>query len=115
MRILVTGPAIRRGEIWWIVFDAAVGGEIRKSRPAVIVSNDDSNAILNRVQVLPVTSRVRRIYPSEAFIRINGKPNKAMADQITTADKKRIHRRIGRVTRDEMKAIEEAIRTQLAL
>jgi mRNA interferase MazF len=79
------------------------------------VSNDDSNAILNRVQVLPVTSRVRRIYPSEALIRINGKPNKAMADQIATADKKRISRRIGRVTGDEMKAIEEAIRRQLAL
>jgi mRNA interferase MazF len=67
------------------------------------------------VQVLPVTSRVRRIYPSEALIRINGKPNKAMADQIATADKKRIDRRIGRVTGDEMKAIEEAIGRQLAL
>src|SRR5260370_35053197 len=115
MRIAVTGLAIRRGEIWWTVFDDAVRGEIRKSRPAVIVSNDDSNAILNRVQVLPVTSRVRRIYPSEALIRINGKPNKAMADQIATADKKRIYRRIGRVTGGEMKAIEEAIRRQLAL
>jgi mRNA interferase MazF len=115
MRISVAGLAIRRGEIWWTVFDDTVGGEIRKSRPAVIVSNDDSNAILNRVQVLPVTSRVRRVYPSEALIRIDGKPNKAMADQIATADKKRISRRIGRVTRDEMKAIEEAIRRQLAL
>jgi mRNA-degrading endonuclease toxin of MazEF toxin-antitoxin module len=77
MRISVAGLAIRRGEIWWTVFDDTVGGEIRKSRPAVIVSNDDSNAILNRVQVLPVTSRVRRVYPSEALIRIDGKPNKA--------------------------------------
>jgi len=111
----VTGLAIRRGEIWWTIFDDTVGGEIRKSRPAVIVSNDDSNAILNRVQVLPVTSRVRRIYPSEARIRINGKPGKAMADQIATSDKKRIYRRIGSVTGDEMRAIEKAIRTQLAL
>jgi mRNA interferase MazF len=115
MRISVAGPGIRRAEIWWTDLDDTVGGEIRKSRPAVIVSNDDSNAILNRVQVLPVTSRVRRVYPSEALIRINGIANKAMADQIATADKKRIHRRIGRVSGDEMKAIEKAIRTQLAL
>ena len=115
MRISVTGPAIRRGEIWWTDFGEAVGGEIRKTRPAVIVSNDDSNSILNRVQVLPVSSSVHRVYPSEALIRINGKLNKAMADQIATADKKRIHRCIGRVTRDEMKAIEKAIRTQLGL
>jgi mRNA interferase MazF len=67
------------------------------------------------VQVLPVTSRVRRIYPPEARIRINGKPGKAMADQIATSDKKRIYRRIGRVTGDEMRAIEKAIRTQLAV
>jgi mRNA interferase MazF len=115
MRILVTGMVIRRGEIWWISFGKALGGEIRKSRPAVIISNDDSNAILNRVQVLPITSRVRRIYPSEALVHIGGKPNKAMADQIATADKKRIQRRIGRVTLDEMRAIEKAIRAQLAL
>jgi mRNA interferase MazF len=115
MRISVTGPAIRRGEIWWTVFGESTGGEMRKTRPAVIVSNDESNAILNRVQVLPVTSRVRRIYPSEALIRINGKQNKAMADQIATADKRRVQRRIGRVTGDEMKAIEKAIRTQLGV
>ena len=111
----MTGPAIRRGEIWWTVFEPGAGGEIRKNRPAVIISNDDSNAILNRVQVLPITSRAHRVYPSEALIRINGKPNKAMADQIATADKKRIRRRIGNVTRDEMKAIEAALRKQLAL
>ena len=110
----MTGPAIRRGEIWWTDFVGG-GGEIRKTRPAVVISNDDSNAILNRVQLLPVTSRLRRIYPSEALIRIDGKPNKAMADQITTADKKRIRRRIGRVTPEEMRAIERAIRIQLVL
>jgi mRNA interferase MazF len=111
----VTGPAIRRGEVWWTAFDSGVGGEIRKTRPAVIVSNDDANAILNRVQVVPVTSRVARIYPSEALIQINGRPSKAMADQIATADKARLRSRIGRVTKDEMKSVEKAVRIQLAL
>jgi mRNA interferase MazF len=110
----VTGPAIRCGEIWWTDFDGT-GGEIRKTRRAIIISNDDSNAVLNRVQVLPVTGRLRRIYPSEALIRVNGRPSKALADQTTTADKRRIRQRIGRVTPQELTAIEQAIRIQLAL
>ena len=111
----MTGPAIRRGDIWWTLFEFSVGGEIGKTRPAVVVSNDETNSILNRVQVVPLTSRVRRIYPSDALVQISGRPSKAMADQISTADKQRLRERIGRVTINEMKAIEEAIRTQLAL
>jgi mRNA interferase MazF len=111
----VAGPAIRRGEIWWTDFSRSAGGEIRKLRPAVIVSNDDANAMLNRVQVVPVTGNVRRIYPSEAAVTVGGKPGKAMADQIATADKGRLRERIGRLTKAEMTAIEAAIRMQLAL
>jgi mRNA interferase MazF len=104
-----------RGEVWWVDFDPSIGGEIQKTRPAVIVSNDASNKSLNRVQVLPITSKVARVYPCEAAIDLNGEPRKAMADQIATVSKLRLQSKVGSVNRADLAAIERAIRVQLGL
>ena len=108
-------PTPRRGEVWLVSFDEAVGGEVQKTRPAVILSNDTANALLNRVQVVPVSSQVQRLYPSEAAMMLNGEPRKAMADQITTASKRRLHRRLGMLSPGDLDAIGHIVRTQLAL
>ena len=105
----------RRGEVWWVAFDASVGGEIRKTRPAVIVSNDIANRALNRVQVLPVTSNVSRLSPSEAWITVAGERSKAMADQLATVSKARLRQRIARISAEELEAVSRAIRVQLQL
>ena len=92
-----------------------IGGEVHKERPAIIVSNDASNKHLNRVQIVPLTTSVDRLYPSEAFVAVRGKKHKAMADQLTTVSKARLKNRIGRLSETDMQAVEQAIKVQLEL
>jgi mRNA interferase MazF len=106
---------MRRGEVWWVSFPSSAGGEIRKSRPAIIVSNDMSNRYLNRVQVIPLTSSDTKIFPSEALVKVGDQVSKAMADQIATVAKQRLHKPAGMITDAEMADIERAMRIQLGL
>lgn len=106
---------MNRGEVWWINFDPSVGGEIKKRRPAIIISNNAANRNLNRVQVVPITSNASRLYPSEALLTLRGRQGKAMADQLTTVSKQRVGKKVGEVTSEEMTAVELAIRVQLGM
>jgi mRNA interferase MazF len=106
---------MKRGEVWWVNFEPSIGGEIRKKRPAIIVSNDAANKYLNRIQVVPLTSKTDDLYPSEAYVTVAGKKGKAMADQLATVSKLRLSRRIGVLSAEDMKGIVEAIKVQLDL
>jgi mRNA interferase MazF len=104
---------MKRREVWWVNFDPSVGGEIKKKRPAVIVSNDAANKFLNRVQVVPLMSRTDRVYPSEAVVVFEDKESKAMTDQLATVSKSRLFRQAGMLSPEDMRRVEEAIKIQL--
>ena len=106
---------MKRGEVWWVNFESSVGREIRGKRPAVIISNDSANKYLNRVQVVPLTSEVELVYPSEALVMVDDRQNKAMADQLTTVSKQRLINRAGRLTHADMRKVEHVVKVQLGL
>jgi mRNA interferase MazF len=76
---------------------------------------DAANLYLNRVQVVPVTSNIDKLYPSEACVTVHGKKSEAMADQLTTVSKKRLIVAVGTISAAEMEAVGKAIATQLDL
>jgi mRNA interferase MazF len=106
---------LRRGDVWLVSFDPSLGGEIQKTRPAVILSNDTANALLNRVQVVPISSQVGRLYPAEAYVDVAGERRKAMADQITTISKQRLLRQLGTLSKENLEAVARVVCIQLNL
>lgn len=105
----------RRGDVYWVALDPTIGSEIKKTRPAVIVSNNSCNAFGSRVVVLPLTSNVDTAYPGEALVTVNGTPARVLGDQIRSLDKSRLRSRIDTLSREELAAVDEALRITLAL
>ena len=106
---------LRRGDVWWVDFDPSIGTEIQKTRPAVIVSNDQANRALSRFQVVPLTTNLKKFYAGNALVMISGRKSRAMADQLFTADRERFGRQLGRLSEEDILAVDDAIRVQLAL
>jgi mRNA interferase MazF len=105
----------KRGDVYWVALDPTLGTEIKKTRPAVIVSNDSCNTFGTRVVVLPLTSNVDSLYPGEAAITVKGKPARAIGDQIRSLDKSRLRARIEALNPDHLRAVDDAIRVTLDL
>ena len=109
----------RRGEIWLVRLDPGIGSEIKKTRPALIISNDINNQHAPLATVLPISDKGAKVYPFEVAISegISGlsKPSKIKCQQIRTIDKERLVKKLGTVEKELMLDIEEALKLHLAM
>ena len=91
---MITNLAIRRGEIYWVNMDPAIGAEIKKTRPALVVSNDENNKFSPLITIIPITSTTKTPYPFEVSVSQGSgglkKASLIKANQVRTVDKKRI-------------------------
>ena len=117
MSINKTPP--KRGEIWLANLDPAIGSEIQKTRPVLVVSNNTNNIYNNVVTVLPITSNVVKVFSFEVLIPKGvanlPKDSKVKADQIRTIDKSRLAKRIGILPISFLASTENAIKNHLNL
>ena len=93
---MVVKPPIKRGEVYWVTLDPTVGSEIRKTRPAIIISPDDMNATLPRVIIAPLTSKGQPLGCRPELV-FDGKPARILLDQIRTIDKQRLSGKLGEI------------------
>lgn len=111
--------SIKRGEIYWANLNPTLGGEISKTRPILVVSNNINNQYSATVTVLPVTSNTTKVYPFEVAISASEsglqKDSKIKADQIRTIDKQRLTDKIGSITGLKMDEVEQSILIHLGI
>ena len=105
----------RRGDVYWVFLDQAIGSELQKTRPAIIVSNNAANEISTRIIVAPITSAITRIYPFETPVTIQGRKGKALLDQIRSLDKRRLSNKIASLDDSTMEQVDIALKIALEL
>lgn len=110
---------IERGEVWLVNLSPTIGREIRKTRPAVIISNDINNHHAGTVTVLPVTDQGEKIYPFEVAIGTEEaglvKQSKILCQQIRTIDKGRLVKLLGRLSNEALNKVNKAILVHLGI
>jgi len=93
---MVTSTEFLRGEVYWVCLDPTVGTEIKKTRPALIISPNDMNTVLPRVIVAPLTSKGQPLGCRPQIV-IDGRRGLLLLDQLRSVDKARLVRRIGEI------------------
>jgi len=88
---------VRRGDVFLVSLDPTRGGEIRKTRPCVIVSPDELNDHLRTFIVAPLTTGSHP-YPFRIPCRFEGRAGSIVLDQIRTVDRERLVRKLGKLS-----------------
>lgn len=95
---------VQRFDIWLVNLDPAVGSEIRKTRPALVLSPDEMNAHINTIIIAPMTTKGRE-YPTRVPCVFQGKSGQVVLDQLRTVDKQRLAKKLGRLDEQTANAV----------
>ena len=87
---------VKRGDVYWVNLDPTVGSEIKKTRPALVVSPDDMNLKLPRIIVAPLTSAGQAL-GCRPEVRFKGKRARILLDQLRCVDKVRLVGKLGQI------------------
>lgn len=87
---------VRRFDVWLVNLDPTIGSEIRKTRPALIVSPDEMNGAISTVIIAPMTTKGRD-YPTRVPCPFQGKSGQVVLDQLRTVDKQRLAKQLGKL------------------
>jgi mRNA interferase MazF len=109
---------VRRGDVVVVNLDPTIGAEIKKTRPAIVVSNDSINHFSQLVVVVPLTKNTAHLSPSHVIIpkgtaRLTF-TSKVVTEQIKAVDKQRIVRKLGNLTTRVLEQVERALKNTLA-
>ena len=111
--------SVKRGEVFLVNFDPTVGAEAKRTRPAVVVSNDVNNAHSPIVSISPITSNVTKIYSFEVEIPSGTgglrTRSKIMVNQTRAVDKIRLIRKLGHLSEGLMDSVNQALKLHFAI
>ncbi|MFH1098283.1 MAG: type II toxin-antitoxin system PemK/MazF family toxin [Candidatus Desantisbacteria bacterium] len=103
---------IEQYDVFLISLDPAVGHEMKKSRPCVIISPDEMNKYISTVIIAPMTSQSHS-YPTRTPVKFLGKEGWIVLDQIRTVDKKRLINNLGKIDHNTIRKIKAIIKEML--
>jgi mRNA interferase MazF len=107
--------SVRRGEVWWVDFDVVEDGEIRKMRPAVVITADALNQARRTVIVVPLATGPQPRPPIVVATPSAGERRVAVCDQARAVDKSRLTRTAGTLSTSDLRAVEDGLRRVLEL
>jgi mRNA interferase MazF len=109
---------MNRGDIYFVDFEPSIGAEIKKKRPALIISCNEANKYLKTIMVIPFSSRVEKVYPFEVFVEKEDSglnvDSKLKISQMRSVDKTRLKNYIGTLKDKHLEEVEKAIKLHLA-
>ena len=108
-----------RGDLWLVNLDPTLGSEIKKTRPALIISNDINNEYAQTITVIPVSDMGEKSYPFEVALPKDtpglDKASKAKCQQIRTIDKMRLIQHLGKISEVLMESVDKAVLIHLGI